>query len=792
MFRKTLLACAISMGCAHATIAEGTETLPVEFDRETLKSLGVDPEVSQYFSQEAKFLPGKQSLSLMVNGHDAGKIVATFDDNGQLCFDRSFMEQAGIRVPSDYKDGCYDYLAAYPDSVIKPAPVQERIELVLRQERLEQQGAVLSDYSTGGNAGILNYALLSSRNEFIGGRSDYSQLMLNGGVNISDWLFRSSQLISRSEGKLNSENSQNYLQHTFAGLKTTMKAGEVNLNNRLLEGSNIYGVELVSEDALNPESNGVQVSGIANTAQARVEIRQQGIMVFSTLVPAGAFTLTDIPLRNFGSDLDVTVVETDGTQHQYTVPSTLYNMSPGTPAGYAFSVGRVSDSYTETPWVASLSGGKRLGYSHNLEMGVIAADSYQGVGMQLDSALLPSVNGSTSVKQSFDRGHSLQGQKYQLVLSSSTPLNVGLSASVAYNTIDYREFSQAIENSDEKNSKYEYTLGTSWGNPLLGTFRFSFYENQPYGDGERSRYSMLSWGKGFKSFSVSSNWQRQLGSSNSDRKNEDMFYVTLSVPFGERAVNLYSRQKKGDNRYGLNTTGRVLENTYYMLSTERNEQQQESSFAGGISSNLHYSQLSLNASMNGPGSRSYSGSLQGGVAAHSDGVTFSPFSIRETFAIAQLDKPVSGVRLDTVQGPVWTDFTGQAVIPSVPAWKKSRVEVRTESLPKNMDIGNGTRMLRQGKGAVGKVQFNTLTQRRILLTITTSDGKLLPRGTAITDSEGGYQTTSVDDGVIFLNDLPAKLPLIARLEGSNCKLDFTLSEAPSTEHFYENVAGTCK
>lgn len=93
------------------------------------------------------------------------------------------------------------------------------------------------------------------------------------------------------------------------------------------------------------------------------------------------------------------------------------------------------------------------------------------------------------------------------------------------------------------------------------------------------------------------------------------------------------------------------------------------------------------------------------MAAHRHGVTFTPWAIRDTFAIASLDKPVSGVRIETSQGPVWTDFSGQAVIPSVSAWRDAAVEINTATLPKNMDIGNGLRMLKQGRGAVGKSAF---------------------------------------------------------------------------------------
>ncbi|QZY50203.1 hypothetical protein K7G95_07470 [Escherichia coli] len=48
--------------------ADGIEIAAVDFDRETLKSLGVDPNISHYFSRSARFLPGEYSLIVSVNG----------------------------------------------------------------------------------------------------------------------------------------------------------------------------------------------------------------------------------------------------------------------------------------------------------------------------------------------------------------------------------------------------------------------------------------------------------------------------------------------------------------------------------------------------------------------------------------------------------------------------------------------------------------------------------------------------------------------------------------------------
>lgn len=792
MLRKALLACAISMGCTEIANADNAGKKTVEFDLETLKSLGVTPDISRYFSHEARYLPGKHSITLKINGEGVGSVVASFDKEGQLCFDKPFMDQAGIRLPSGYEKGCYDYLAEYPDTIINLLPNQDVVELILRQEQLTRASLDVGHFTSGGNAGLFNYSMLMSRNNFTGGHSDYAQLMLDGGVNFSDWLFRTHQLISRANGKANSENSQNYLQHTFLNWKTTMKAGEVGINNRLLEGSSIYGIELEPENALSESDGGVQVSGIASTAQARVEVRQQGVLIYSTLVPAGQFMLTNIPLRNYTSELNVTVIETDGVQRNFVVPASLYSRRLGSPGGFYVAAGRVSDNYARKPWVASASKGWRVSPSHNVEGGIIVSNDYQGLGLSVDSLVIPKTLLSLRMNQSVDHNDSIQGQKYQLSANITMPSDVGITASVTKKSRNYRDFTQSIDDNAIIANKYEYSLGVSWSNALLGSLSSSVYETQAYGNGGRSRFFALNWGKSFRNFSVTASWQRQLSSGGNSQNDDDTIYVNVSVPFSRNYLNAYSRHSNGQDRYGLTTAGQMTENSTYSLAAERDAQKRDNSFSAGINSNLHYAQLGMSASTNGHQNNSYSGSLQGGVVAHSNGVTFSPLPVRETFAIAQLDKPVAGVRLDTPQGPTWTDFRGQAVIPAVNEWKNSLVEVRTNTLPQNMDIGNGTRMLKQTKGSVGRVHFGTLTSRRVLLKVTKSDGKLLPKGVAITDPAGNYLTTSVDDGVVFLNNVEGIRELLAILEGGTCRIAFSLPAESATDSFYESAKGICK
>lgn len=114
MFKRTLLMCAVSMFCARQGKAVEIDAGSLEFDSETLRSLGIDPTVSSYFAEKSRFMPGQTTVTLKVNGQNKGRVLAHFQRQGELCFDKSLMEHAHIRIPSDYQKGCYDYLKQHP------------------------------------------------------------------------------------------------------------------------------------------------------------------------------------------------------------------------------------------------------------------------------------------------------------------------------------------------------------------------------------------------------------------------------------------------------------------------------------------------------------------------------------------------------------------------------------------------------------------------------------------------------------------------------------------------------
>ena len=80
-------------------------------------------------------------------------------------------------------------------------------------------------------------------------------------------------------------------------------------------GALVTGVQLVPENGLASGARGV-IEGIAQT-QARVDVRQSGVLVYSAVVPPGPFQLSNLALVDRVSTVDVTVTEADGVPRHW-------------------------------------------------------------------------------------------------------------------------------------------------------------------------------------------------------------------------------------------------------------------------------------------------------------------------------------------------------------------------------------------------------------------------------------------------------------------------------------------
>ena len=151
-------------------------------------------------------------------------------------------------------------------------------------------------------------------------------------------------------------------------------------------------------------------------------------------------------------------------------------------------------------------------------------------------------------------------------------------------------------------------------------------------------------------------------------------------------------------------------------SVEHDTRDREVESSLGVSALPFYSQLDFNYTRSDAERSSYQGGARGGVVLHSDGLTFSPYPVRDTFAVLSVGD-MAGIKVNTPSGPVWTDWQGQAVAPQLSAYGRSPLEVQTRSLPRNADIHNGLAVVSAGRGAVDRIEFGVSLTRRALLTL---------------------------------------------------------------------------
>ena len=289
--RLALCVRAILCGTLPLVLLDSTSVLAreVTFDTGIMQTLGLNKDLNHYFAEAPRFLPGTHSVSVKVNGKERGMAAVRFNKDGMLCFDNDLMEFAGL-MPVSIKSGeeCHDIRDNYPKAVINALPNQEAVELYLPAEAVNSLSSDIKNFQHGGTAALLNYSLFSTHNDYGDNDSSrYSQASLEAGFNTMDWALRSRYILTDDDGSRNAESIYTYAEHVFTAQKMTMQVGEINAMSNVLSGVPITGVQFMPTSGLARASSGVSVSGIAQSSQARVEIRQNGQLVFSTLVPAG-------------------------------------------------------------------------------------------------------------------------------------------------------------------------------------------------------------------------------------------------------------------------------------------------------------------------------------------------------------------------------------------------------------------------------------------------------------------------------------------------------------------------
>lgn len=777
--------------------AHGNVPVPASFDKNTLLQRGIDPALATVLMQTPRFSAGRHPVTLTVNGQRHGRVDVTFDREGALCFDRPLLDAANLNVPDRVlaESQCHDFLGTSPQTVIDPDPTSLALSLIVPTDAIRPTARDFSGYQTGGIAGLLNYDVSGLRSQYGDQTSSFASANTEAGFNAGDWIVCSRQVQTWQDDVSRTTHIAAYAQRTFASHEAVLQAGQINLYNPVLAGAQITGVQVLNEEALQVEGQSAVIEGIANS-QAQVEVRQNGALIHSTVVPAGPFALTNVRRLNTRSDVEVTIKEADGSERSFTVPAALIGI--GLPApGYSLAAGKVrstGDEQGRDPWVISGGWSGAITPQVLLSTGLTGAADYRAAGVSV--GLLPSpVTQVQATLTGADAGGRQASQGLQADLSVSHRLSEqwAFNAGSSYRTLGYRELQDAVfdNTSDDSKSRYreQQSAALSWSHPWFGAFSGGFSRSNSY-DGQSSSRALASWGTSIGGVSVSATAEWQVSGAN---RNDDSVYLNLSIPLGEnRRARTWVRSSAGDYRSGVGLSEQINDQMAYRVGVEHDTRDKEVQSTAGVSLLPRYTQLDLNYTRDDAERSSYQASARGGVVLHGGGVTLSPYPVSDTFALLSVGDMAS-IKVSTPSGPVWTDWQGQAVIPQVAAYGRSAVEVDTKTLPRNADIHNGLAVISAGRGAVDSIEFGLTLTRRALLKATTANGAPLPRGAAVNTEDGEFVTLVQDGGLVFLpNVLDARALWITAPGLERCELRFELPADADANAYYETAPARCR
>ncbi|NVZ22924.1 fimbria/pilus outer membrane usher protein [Pseudomonas costantinii] len=764
------------------------------FDPQTLSQRGIDPELANLLLDAPRFTTGRHAVNLSVNGQRRGRVDVAFDREGTLCFDRPLLDTGNLVVPRTDAP-CQNFLAAYPQTVIEQDPAALNLALIVPTEALRPAVQDVSGYQSGGFAGLLNYDLTGLYNQYGDNTNRFGSANTEVGFNAGDWIVRSRQVQTWQDKVSRTTHLDAYAQRTFAEQQAVFQAGQISLYNPVLAGTQITGAQVLNETALQDQNQGATITGIANSP-AQVEVRQNGALIHSTVVPAGPFSLTDVRRLNSRSDVEVTVKETSGEERRFTVPAAMLGL--GLPApGYSVAAGRVrkiGDSDGAEPWVVSAGWSGALLSQVSLGGGGLIADEYRAAGLNLgwlprpDSQLQFTVQGAQATRVGNDQGVQTDLSWSQRVSDNWAVTTAASWRSLGYRDLDESTYSRYTQEQERSRYRDQQSLTASWASPWLGAFSAGISRSASYAGFSSSR-ALASWGTSFAGVSVSASAEWQVGGR---QQSDDSIYLNISLPLGEsRRGRAWARNTGGEHRVGMGMSEQLNDQLAYRVGVERDSRDREVESSLGVSALPYYSQLDFNYTRSDDERSSYQGGARGGVVVHGDGVTFSPYPVRDTFAVVSVGD-MAGIKVSTPSGPVWTDWQGQAVAPQLTAYGRSPVEVQTRSLPRNADISNGMAVLTAGRGSVDKVQFGVTVTRRALLSVTTDDGQPLPRGAAVSTESGEFVTLVQEGSQVFLPNVLDERPLwIKAPDRPRCLLNFELPKTGDLDVYFETAPARC-
>ncbi|HGG4071860.1 TPA: F4 (K88) fimbrial usher FaeD [Salmonella enterica subsp. enterica serovar Poona] len=775
--RRKALAFAIAAALSSGTAGAG-EKLDMSFIQ---GGTGVNPGV--WAALNDSYVPGRYLVDLSLNGKDAGKQIldVTPQDSEALCLPEVWLTKAGIYVSADYFREGYD--ATRQCYVLTKAPAV-KVDFDVSTQSLAlsipQKGLVKMpenvEWDYGTEAFRMNYN--ANANSGRNNTSAFGSADLK--ANVGRWVVSSSATANGGDGGDNTATINMFTAtRAIRSLSADLAVGKTSTGDNLLGSTGTYGVSLSRNNSMKPGNLGYTpvFSGIAN-GPSRVTLTQNGRTLYSEMVPAGPFSVTDVPLYTSG-DVTMTVTGDDGRVQTQVFPLSVMagQLSPGQHE-FSLAAGMPDDDSDLEGGVFAASYGYGLG-ELTLRTGGVFNQDWQGasagavLGLGYLGAL--SADGAYATAKYRDGSHS--GNKMQLAWSKQLELtNTGLRVSWSRQSEEYEDMSSFdpaetwLQQNQGRRTRDEWNAGIS--QPVGGLFSLSasgwlrnYYPAQTTGsyryadDNGKETGVTGTLSTQIKGVSLSLGWS---GSRNMNGENNWSASASVSVPFTlfERKYSSstsVSTGKDGGMGFSTGISGALNDRFSYGLGGGRDSD-------GGVSSYLNATYSGDRAYLNGTLNHSQSGGTSGSVSASGSvlavpaakDIMFSR-TTGDTVAVVSV-KDTPGVKVTSGNGE--TDSDGNLVVP-LNSYDWNTVTIDAGTLPLSTELTSTSQKVVPVDRAVVWMPFDALKVKRYLLQVRQRNGEFVPGGTWARDSKNTPLGFVANNGVLMINtvDTPGDITL---------------------------------
>jgi outer membrane usher protein len=686
---------------------------------------------------------------------------------------------------------------------------QQRLDISVPQALLDRRARGYVDpasWDYGVNAALLNYRFNDYQATASGGNTSQRYLGLNAGVNLGGWQLRhDGSLTDSNNSGMSYQDISTYVRHDVVDLRSTFVLGDSYTDGQLFDSYRLKGVTLASDDRMLPDSQrgfAPTVRGQAFT-QANVQVRQNGVLLYETSVAPGPFVINDLYPTGFGGDLEVTVIESDGSRRTSFV---AYTASPHLmrEGGYRYSVssGQYSPSAVDLQVVQAQL---QYGLSNTLTLGGGAS-----VTKEYQAYLLGAAFNSAVGALALDYTHSqftppgqqaLSGDSWRASWAKSiepTRTNFSLAA-YRYSTEDFYTLANAASTlnqianplagglaSGRVQSDLKLSVSQSlgpWGSLYLTGTSTAYWAQE----GHRNSYQM-GYARQFGAVSASMGVSRQAAST--FQQENSQIFVTLIIPLETRAnrsaainVTQLHDDARGDSTQA-NFWGNYGDNYEYNYSLFATHAAASDAAGGNISYRSHVGQFGLGIS-DGAGTTTTTVTAEGGLVLHAGGLTASN-TLSDTIGLVKVDGG-QGVEVRNNQGaPVNDD--GYAVVRYLSPYSANTVVLDMSKVSLDTQLDSTEQVVAPHAGAVVLVNFKAIAGHTILIEGRLLSGGPLPFGADVFDEQNQQIGAVGQAGRLEARVTQMQGRLTVKWgEGADQRCELTYAVPPDTDHQHKIV-----